>query len=198
MSRIGRKLKNISDTEFIKSEMTLIETFKSRVRFHISEPYNDWEWVSLAQHYGIPTRLIDWTENPLIALYFASRDNPNKDGALFFHHASVFISIESHYPFDDNLNGFLTAPYVTPRLAAQSAVFSISSKPWEEFAASNEEKIMKIKITKKFKAELVGLLPRLNINERTVFADIDSIAREVEKDVFGRRCKDNDEPFELD
>ena len=39
-------------------------------------PENDWDFYFLMQHYGAPTRLLDWTEGPAIALYFAVRDNP--------------------------------------------------------------------------------------------------------------------------
>jgi FRG domain len=37
---------------------------------------DDWEWYFLMQHYGAPTRLLDWTEGALLALYFAVKDNP--------------------------------------------------------------------------------------------------------------------------
>jgi len=57
-------------------ESTLIKRFKQSAAMLISvTPKDSFDWLFLMQHYGVPTRLLDWSENPLVALYFAVVDS---------------------------------------------------------------------------------------------------------------------------
>lgn len=57
-------------------EEIFLNKFKSKsIPYLKTLPQNDWEWMFLMQHYNTPTRLLDWSESPLVALFFALDDN---------------------------------------------------------------------------------------------------------------------------
>src|SRR4051794_14108420 len=56
----------------IEAELALIKRFKQNAYSigDVPPESEDWRWLFLMQHHGAPTRLLDWSENPLVALYF--------------------------------------------------------------------------------------------------------------------------------
>jgi hypothetical protein len=66
---------SLSRRGLVESELMLMKQFKQNAfQFLAVPPQSEFEWIFLMQHYAIPTRLLDWTENPLVALYFAVED----------------------------------------------------------------------------------------------------------------------------
>lgn len=134
------------------NEKGLLQSFIQEASGILNIPTSDiLRWAEYAQHYGVPTRFLDWSSNPLVALYFACRDKTEIDGSVWLLHKqnyTRFIAEHNNIPgsmmVKDIISGLLRNEeskaeypilyipyYVDTRMSAQTSYFMVWGKKEE-------------------------------------------------------------------
>lgn len=149
-------------------------------------PDNDWERLAIAQHFGLATCLLDWSYNPLVALYFACTDLPKTDGAVYCYAPEIFVNerVLDLKTVECNGAGF-TPRSISPRILNQRAVFTVHLPAEREVQVKEsaifqgEPNLVKLVVPARLKSELLSLLDDYGINNVTLFPDLEGLSKHV-------------------
>lgn len=162
-------------------EAALFHSFQREARSYLPIlPTTDWEWLSLAQHHGLPTRLLDWTHNPLVALYFAACASPESDGTLFGLRTERFIGprLLGRSPFSIDKPMKYYPNVVTQRLRAQEGLFIACSDLEEPLDAALRTgwQMDTYRVPFSAKANIRYELFRCGVHSSSLFPEIDGLS----------------------
>jgi hypothetical protein len=174
---VGRHKRKASDIDE-KEEKTILRLFKEQaLPFLTFRPETDWEWLSIARHHGLPTRLLDWTRNPLIGAYFAVEKEHADDSLIYAYHSPTFFRTDEYSsPFDRKEVGKFIPLHVTRRITAQAGLFTIHPKPTEALKSPEVDRLI---IRRDFRKELKRVLFKYGIHRASLFPDLDGLANHI-------------------
>jgi hypothetical protein len=183
---------SIDDADATEREM--LEDFQRR-SLHLIDyhPGNSWDWLALAQHHGMATRLLDWTENPLIALWFSMspklEDLTTEYSVVWGFDVpkdDIINAMDDKDPFKGRHTKVFKPNHITKRISAQFGWFTVHKSefnrkfvPFEKDPEYNG-RLFKIKVHSQCFKECKSRLHNFGINSASMYPDIDGLAKHVE------------------
>ncbi|MGL6573032.1 FRG domain-containing protein [Aeromonas hydrophila] len=186
------------------------EVFKTyrKISYRVQgDQKNDWETLFDMQHNWIPTRLLDWTENLGISVYFATRYNKNnsdmaiyilnpKELNLYSNKSDIPVVQDEPMALDYVQNYLDKKPFpprypiaISPnfsneRMVAQRGIFTIHGDDLTPIEILCPKAVMKIVLGAEAIDEAREFLELANINEYTVFPDMNGVADYIRRTVL--------------
>lgn len=158
-----------------------------------SQMKSDWDWLALGQHYGLSTRLLDWTTNPLIALWFACNSSYTKNDYsvlwIYIVPDDALLDLDKEQtPFNSGITKVYKPNLVGKRLTTQSGwftahKFSTTVKPNRFVAFENNSNqnynLIKIIIPKELRTKFIEVLDTCGVNASTIFPELDGLCKHI-------------------
>lgn len=160
-------------------EREALDLFQKQARPHLSHtPSSDTEWLAIAQHHGMATRLLDWTESLLVAAYFATEQAGTRGNAVIFgvRGLRTINKSEEKKPFALTNHGIYRPPHITPRIPAQRSVFTVHPDPTAPFS---HQGLTRWVISNSACGDIKRILDACAINESSLFPDLDGLSRYI-------------------
>lgn len=186
---IARKDSKVDTTDI---EKKMLEELKRRTKTLIDGmQFDDWDWLVYAQHFGMKTRLLDWTSNPLTALWFACSNEFKKDVdsvVYILKNAETFLLDKSKEtsPFDRTKTRVLKPTLNNERIIAQAGWFtahkySNSAKCFVDLRTNTdiETSIIEVTVPKGIKPSILESLNVFGINSQVLFPDVIGICNQM-------------------
>jgi len=193
----------IRETEFSDwngLEASLMEKFKVRSGGELGfEPASELEWQVLASHLGLPTRFTAWSENPLVALWFATASTPEpSSGSLWrlLPGDSKLVATQD-YQVDPESYRLYFPRHTNPEILAQRCCFMSHPIPKLDTGAISFEEsyqtmssedysmhLARMTIDPSDKATIRARLSRLGIDERSLFPGLRGLAKQLATEAY--------------
>lgn len=175
---VGRYNKKNDAAVALKKEKYMLTLFKQQAL-----PYLDaanrgpWEWMAIAQHHGMPTRLLDWTRNPLVAAFFAVTEAHDGDSLLYAYQNNRHINPENEPdPFAVERVSRFVPSHITPRITAQVGLFTIHPNPRDPFES---KEVTRGIIKREFRKKLKKTLYKYGIHRASLFPGLDGLCDHI-------------------
>lgn len=194
----------------LSAEQKMLRSFKRRsLPFLELTPRDDWDWLAVAQHFGLPTRLLDWSVNALAALWFAVDGVPARNDVGTWQRGVLWVfkpregtldqggdfvnptepletTPRGPGPFDVRQTAVFVPRSVSRRIVAQGGYFTVHPAQDAEphFRAFEEEnqdasRLVKFHIAPALFPTLRHDLSRLGIHSMSIFPDLGGLCRDI-------------------